>query len=290
MKFAMNDFDKNRIVNFVFVLIVSIWGLALKKFDFSDSNRTLFQRLIIETVAPIQEGFTSTKGFFQTLADNYLYIVNTRKENKVLKKQIEDLNEIIFQYEGVKKENNRLKELLKFGEEIKYEKVLAQVIGWDSSGEFQTLRINKGLNDGIVRKSAVITSQGLVGIVQSVSANYSDIITILDFNNKVDVILDRTRAHGILQGNANQICNLNYVVRSESVEIGDVVITSGLGTIYPKGIRIGTVVDVENSKYALTQDILVKPFVDFNKIEEVVVLTTSMNTGGEKMDVDGEKK
>lgn len=286
----MNDFDKNRIVNFVFVLIVSIWGLALKKFDFSDSNRTLFQRLIIETVAPIQEGFTSTKGFFQTLADNYLYIVNTRKENKVLKKQIEDLNEIIFQYEGVKKENNRLKELLKFGEEIKYEKVLAQVIGWDSSGEFQTLRINKGLNDGIVRKSAVITSQGLVGIVQSVSANYSDIITILDFNNKVDVILDRTRAHGILQGNANQICNLNYVVRSESVEIGDVVITSGLGTIYPKGIRIGTVVDVENSKYALTQDILVKPFVDFNKIEEVVVLTTSMNTGGEKMDVDGEKK
>ena len=149
---------------------------------------------------------------------------------------------------------------------------MAQVVSWDASNDFKVLRINKGENDGLKVLSPVITMTGLVGYVYRLTSNYSDILTILDQNNRVDAIIARSRTHGIIEGHSAMTCKMKYVARTEQLLEGDVIITAGLGEIYPKGIKIGTVSQIDKENIGITQRIEVKPSVDFQRLEEVVVL------------------
>lgn len=227
---------------------------------------------MIELVGFGQNKTTSVKESVTSFFDHYVFIVNTSKENEKLKKRVEELSNTIFSLEEVKKENARLKQLLKFGKELKREKVLAQLISWDTNNE-HVFRINKGSNDGIKELAPVITLNGLVGYIYRVTPNYADVLTILDQNNRVDAIVAETRSHGIVEGISSEICRMKYVVRSEPVEEGNHIITAGLGNIYPKGIKVGTISKVERESYGITQYIEVTPSVDFHRLEEVAVLT-----------------
>lgn len=254
-------------------MALSLYGISKK--NFKEDSVPYFQVFMIEAIGPIQSSTTSFKDSVSDLFNNYLAIVNTNKENVVLTKKVSDLENTIFNLQELKLENQRLKDLLSFGQEIPRSKVLAQVVGWDSSTEFNVIRINKGKNQGVTPKSAVVTSEGLVGYVYRVSDHYSDIITILDQNNRVDTIVERTRSHGIVQGFSNFSCTMKYVNRNEPILKNDLVITAGLGEIYPKGIRVGTISKVERETYGITQLIEVTPSVNFNKLEEVIILIKS---------------
>lgn len=254
-------------------MALAIYGVSKK--DFRETTVPYFEVVMIEAFGPIQRGATSFKESLANVVNNYIAIVNTNKENTILRKKVGDLENTIFNLQELRLENTRLKELMRFGEEIPREKVLAQVIGWDSSTEFNVIRINKGSKDGITPKSAVVTSEGLVGYIYRVSEKFSDMITILDQNNRVDTIVERTRTHGIVQGFSNFSCTMKYVNRNESIIKNDIVITAGLGDIYPKGIKVGTISKVERETYGITQLIEVIPSVDFNKLEEVIVLIKS---------------
>ena len=251
-------------------MALAIYGVSKK--NFRETSVPYFEVLMIEAFGPIQRGATSFKESMANIVNNYIAIVNTNKENTVLRKKTGDLENTIFNLQELRLENIRLKDLMHFSEEIPREKVLAQVIGWDSSTEFNVIRINQGSNDGITAKSAVVTSEGLVGYIYRVSTKFSDMITILDQNNRVDTIVDRTRTHGIVQGFSNFSCTMKYVSRNEQIVKGDIVVTAGLGDIYPKGIKVGTISKVERETYGITQLIEVIPSVDFNKLEEVIVL------------------
>jgi rod shape-determining protein MreC len=251
--------------------MLAIWGLARQ--DLRSRSTSFFERVMIETFAPIQAGTVSLKDRLATFFDHYIFLINTSIENEQLSKEVSQYRSELFKLSEVEKENKRLKKLLQFGEELQHQKVLAQVIGWDSSNEFKVLRINKGKRDGIQTKYPVITADGLVGYVFRVSNNYSDILTILDQNNRVDALVATTRSHGIVEGSSGQLCFMKYVPRTETIEIDDVVITAGLGDIYPKGIKVGKISKVEKESYGITQYIEVTPSVDFRKLEEVVILT-----------------
>jgi rod shape-determining protein MreC len=173
-------------------------------------------------------------------------------------------------------ENERLKQLMSFGDEIAHKKILAQVIGWDANNEFKVLRVNKGSKDGIEPRMPVITSSGLVGYTFKVSYHFTDILTVLDQNNRVDVIVERSRSFGVVEGVSQSECRMKYVDRSEPIEVGDLLITAGYGELYPKGIKVGTVKSVVKEDYALTQNVKVEPSVQFQKLEEVVVLKFEM--------------
>ncbi len=150
-------------------------------------------------------------------------------------------------------------------------------MAWDAGVNYKVLRINKGANQGIKLKSAVITADGLVGQVLRISNNFSDVLTVLDHNIRVDGIVERTRTHGIIEGYSNFKCVMKYVTRTEPVVLDDLIISSGLGSIYPKGIRIGRITKIERETYGITQFIEITPVVDFSKLEEVVVLITNDN-------------
>lgn len=265
-------FDSSRwklLCNFI-VIVISLYGIATQKFTMKKT--TIFEQALIELLAPIQKGTMSVKDSIAQTFSRYIFIVNTREENEKLKSELEEMQNKIFTLNEVQKENERLKQLLEFGKDIERKKVLAQVVSWDSSNEFKVLRINKGENHGLKLLSPVITQTGLVGYVYRVSPNYADILTILDQNNRVDAIVTRTRTHGILEGHSDFICQFKYVSRTEKLEIGDTIITAGLGEIYPKGIKVGAISQIDKENFGITQKIEVTPSVDFDKLEEVVVL------------------
>lgn len=266
------NFDSSRwtLVNNLIVVCLALYGFAMQNYQVGEAS--FFQKVIIEFMAPIQRGTVSVKEQVAYTFDHYVDIVNTSKENVGLKREVESLENEIFQLKEVEKENVRLKELLEFGKDIPRKKVLAQVVSWDASNEFKVLRINKGSNDGLALLSPVITRTGLVGYVYRVSGNYSDILTILDQNNRVDAIVARTRTHGIVEGFSDFKCQLKYVPRTEQLTLQDEIITAGLGEIYPKGIKVGRISKIDKENYGITQRIEIEPSVNFQKLEEVVVL------------------
>lgn len=266
----INESSKTKILNNIVVAILAIWGISQKSFNLAEP--TLFHSIVAEVLSPVQEGLSNSKKNLSSLWENYLLIVNTSKENTVLKKQISRLESDLTGMEEIRKENLRLKQLLNFSDGIAPQRVLAQVVGWDSANEFKVIRLNKGSNHGIKNMAPVITDHGLVGYVYRVTPNYSDVLTILDQNNRVDVVVERTRTHGIVEGVYNFKCALKYIMRNEPVEVGDKLITAGVGGIYPKGIKVGMITDITKENFGMTLSLEVVPSVDFDKLEEVLVL------------------
>lgn len=260
------------VVNIV-VLSLALWGVSRR--DINIKETSAFENFIMDTLAPLQRGVSSIHHKISSFFDHYFFNVEASKNNVELKTDIEELKKEIFNLEQIRSENKRLKDLLEFGREVDYKKVLAQVVAWDSSSDFRVIRINKGIKDGVRLQNTVITSSGVVGYIYRVTDHFADILTILDPSNRVDVLIDRTRSMGILEGFSSQKCILKYVTRTDPVKLNDVVITSGLGNIYPRGLKIGIVSKVERESYGITQDIEIQPTIDFSKLEEVAVLVSS---------------
>jgi rod shape-determining protein MreC len=271
----INESSKTKIVNNLIVAVLAVYGISQKRFDLNEP--TLFHQLVTEVISPVQEGLANSKKSLSSFWDNYLLIVNTSKENNVLKKQISRLESDLSTMEEVRKENLRLKRLLSYSDEMAHQRVLAQVVGWDSANEFKVIRLNKGKLHGIKVMAPVITDHGLVGYVYRVTDNYADVLTILDQNNRVDVMVERTRTHGIVEGVFNFKCALKYIMRNEPVEVGDKLITAGVGGIYPKGVKVGMITDIVKENFGMTLSIEVVPSVDFDKLEEVLVLIPTEN-------------
>ena len=272
----IQESSKTKIVNNLIVGVLAVYGISQKQFNLSDPS--LFHQIVTEVVSPVQEGLASSRKNLSSLWDNYLAIVNTSKENTILKKQISRLESDLTSMEEMRKENLRLKKLLSFSEEQSHQKIMAQVVGWDSANEFKVIRLNKGTRHGIKAMSPVVTDHGLVGYVYRATENYSDVLTILDQNNRVDIVVERTRTHGIVEGVFNFKCALKYIMRNEPVEVGDKLITAGVGGIYPKGIKVGMITDISKENFGMTLSIEVVPSVDFDKLEEVLVMIPVENS------------
>ncbi len=270
MRRIITESSKVKIINNLLVIILATYGLSQKRFDLEEM--TLFQRLVIEVVSPVQKGIMASRSEILNVVDNYFMIVNTSKENEFLKNKIQRLEHDLFIMEETRRENLRLKQMLSYSDELGPEKILAQVIGWDSANQFKVLRLNRGSKDGITLMSPVITNSGLVGYIYRVGLNYSDVLTILDPNNRVDAIVERTRTHGIVEGVFNYMCSLKYVSRTEPIELGDRLITAGVGGIYPKGVKVGMITNIEQESSGMTLSVEVTPSVDFHQLEEVIVL------------------
>ena len=274
----LNFEEGSRVKTIINVIVISLALYGVSKRDVTVRETSVFENFMMDTLAPLQRGVTFVHKRIVSSFDHYIFNVNASKANLSLAGEVKDLKKKIFVLEELQRENKRLKKLLLFGEELNREKILAQVVGWDSSSDFRVLRINKGYKDGIRLQSTVVTSDGVVGYIYRLTDHFADILTILDPNNRVDVIVSRTRSNGILEGFSGWKCIMKYVTRTDPVKLNDLVITSGLGNIYPRGLRVGTVSRVERESYGITQNIQISPTVDFSKLEEVVVLVAENNT------------
>ena len=273
MKFIDQSGKRLKVGLNVVVLMAALLSFLRK--DEVAKETSFFENIMIDSFAPLQGGIAFFWRKIVMLKDDYWANLNASRENILLKREMARLEQKLFASQETLYENERLKKLLGFVQNISSEKILARVVAWDSNSDFKVLRIDKGLKDGIRLQSAVVTDKGVVGYIYRMTDHFSDVLTILDSSNKVDGIIGRIRSRGIVEGYSFDKCIMKYVTRTDPIVLRDIVITSGLGNIYPKGIRIGEVSRIERESYGITQYIEIRPMVDFQNLEEVVVLVPS---------------
>jgi rod shape-determining protein MreC len=192
-------------------------------------------------------------------------------ENAVLREHVRRLEEERDRLLETQIENERLRGLLDFRQTLVGEVLTARVIGHDATGTARTIVIDRGEHDGVTKGAAVLAREGIVGQVFLAGPDSARVLLLSDHNSGVDAIVQRTRARGIVQGTVDGGCALKWVMRTEDVQLGDALVTSGFDGIFPKGLPIGQVTAVDKRGQLLFQNIEVAPRVAVDRLEEVLV-------------------
>lgn len=258
---------------------VKIWSffllLALLLLSWNVSKKEPWnplEQLIIEITSPFQRFIKKTVNITESIWLKYFYLVNVRNDNIRLKREIEALKMKNYSYRESLITCKRLQELLLFKKRINWPVLAAQVIGWDPTGWFKSVIIDKGERSGLRVNMPVVNAEGVVGRLVSVSPNYAKVLLIIDQNSAVDCLIQRSRDKGIVKGLSSKIAKLDYVLKTSDVIIGDKVVTSGFGRVFPKGIPVGKVIEVNNRHGELFKNVKVRLSVNFSKLEEVLVI------------------
>ena len=230
-----------------------------------------FRGILGNILNPVIYGINAVTNGVENIWHSYINLINVQKENELYKKQIDNLTlENLLLQEKVS-QAERLKTLSSFYKTYEFTKVAANVIG-RSDGYIRSIIIDKGSADGITKNDPVVGFQGLVGRVTNTFLNTSEVDVLLNISSNVSVMNSRTRVTGILRGDGKGALYVDYYDKLDSVKEGDVFITSGLGRLYPKGIRVGKVAKIEKNKEGLFQKIFLDQSEDFFKLEYVFIV------------------
>lgn len=194
------------------------------------------------------------------------------EENRRLREQVAELQSKNQRLTTYFHENERLRRMLDLGPALPPDRVVAEVISRSASNWFRRARINRGSSEGVTPRSVIATHEGVVGQVLTVGRHTSLILLITDQDSGVGGMIQRSRAVGVVRGTGEEICKMMYLDANADVREGDLVVTSQLGEVFPKGLIIGKVRSVEKARHYSSQMATVKPSVDLNRLEEVFVL------------------
>lgn len=264
------------------LVLILIPVLALDSERRLPRERKIYDKVFLWLVSPVQLGVTWA---LETTIDGVLHYIalwNSNEQNQQLLENNRELLSEIHQLREAQLENDRLRKLLDFRESSLLKTVVARVIARDVSTEFRAIRINRGEASGIRRGMAVLTHEGIVGRVLRTSSDTADIVTILDLLSAVDAVVERSRARGVVEGFTDELCQLKFLVRTDDVQPGDLLLSSGLGNILPRGVPVGRVTEVHKKRFGISQEVEVRPTVDFNRLDEVMVVTDFSTVAIEK--------
>jgi rod shape-determining protein MreC len=199
-----------------------------------------------------------------------------REENAQLKIQYEQLQSRLFEFREVQAENIRLQSLLdyKAARRSNYDLAVAQVIARNPENWYQTMTVNRGANDGIECDMSVVNSAGLVGRIVAVTPNSAEVLLLLSNDAAVGSRIFETRlVTGVVVGTGDsELLQMIHLPHDMEIEVGQTVITSGLGEIYPRSVPIGVVREIAMEPNGLTKQAVVAPFVDFSRLEEIMII------------------
>ena len=229
------------------------------------------EKIAITLTSPFQYAVNQTIGFARSIWDTYFFSVLAVQENAVLRRELAEARDIRNRYAELVQENMRLKKFVEFTSTVPDTYVAAQVIARDPSPWFKTIMIDKGASQGIQKGSPVIVSEGIVGQIIKVSDNFSRVLLITDRNSAVDALVQDSRVRGMVKGSNEKTCTFVYALRKDDIQAGEMIVSSGLDQVFPKGLKIGRILDVKKDHSQLFQDIIIETSVDFDKLEEVLV-------------------
>lgn len=259
------------------VLLSSCFCLVLSLYILTAAARGQLKRdpigpLLLWFLRPVEIGAQVTMGWIKELQNSYTTLSGFRVENERLKKRIQDLEVERNRLLEAEATNRRLQQLLDFRSHLPSVSVTASIIANSASSWFQSCLLDKGSVDGVRKGMAVVTPLGVLGQVVSVTARSAKVLLVTDPSSGIDVIVQRTRSRGIVSGSLDYGTIVKYVKRSEDIQPGDRLITSGLDGIFPKGLMVATVTKVERQHLGLFQLIEVTPAVQVSRTEEVLVV------------------
>ncbi len=235
-------------------------------------NANVFERAVITASSPFVKVICRIDGFFCFIWDNYVYLVNVEKENRQLRESVKVLNKRLIESREAVLDNERLKKLMGMRDKLPAPSVAASVIGEDSSPWFRTVTIDRGETDGIREGMPVVSSAGVVGRVVKVAGSSARVLLLTDHASGIGAVVQRSRARGVVKGKGGNTCSLEFSQRGEDVRIGDVVLASGIGGVFAKGLPIGEITMVKKGEYGIFQTVDIRPFVNISRLEEVLVI------------------
>lgn len=264
-------------------IIVVIILLVVLVITAGSNNMSGTESVMGSIFSPVQKALYSATESIGDFFDRIFSGSDIQAENLQLEARVAELEGQLADYTEVKAENDRLKALLNFntGSDTPPEYKTARVIGKTPGHWFNVFDIDLGMADGIKKDMPVINGDGLVGRVLQTGAHFSRVLAIIDSSSGVSSIVERTRDLGIISGSntagdEDPLLTMDNLPLDADLMPGDKVITSGLTSTFPKGVAIGEVIEVSQSNDGMRNRAVLRPYVDFAHLEEVIIITSKI--------------
>ncbi len=239
----------------------------------SQESPSLWESLLWKGMQPGVDFFLSVK----KRAADFTAVFQSKKglleDNREIKSKLESSEALLSRLHDVQNENQRLRDLLGFKEQVDGEYRGADVLGRNPSRWFSTVTIGLGREDGVEADSPVVSRSGLVGRVVKLDGQRSQVLLLTDPESGVGALVARSRDYGVVLGGKGQnSLTMRFFSKDADVHAGDQILTSGVGSLYPPGLLIGEVTEVYVPQPGLVKECYVKPATDFEHLEEVLVM------------------
>lgn len=261
----------NKKILAAFFLVIGIFVLLSPEIK-EKPQYYFFERPFAFSIHSIQSVFGFISGGISSVWNNYIDLVHVKMENQILIEENKMLRNESLSLKEKAMAGDRLMELLNLKDTLNNEYIIANIIAKDPSNWSSVVVINKGSKDGLMPNMGVITADGVVGRIVKTTPGYSRVLLLSDRNSAIAGLIQRTRDEGIVAGRAGRALRLNYIMITSDVRKGDHVLTSGTDGVFPEGIVIGSISNVESPKNAMFHSIELLPNVNLLRVKEVMVL------------------
>jgi rod shape-determining protein MreC len=261
------------------LLVVALVGLAtvtmvVDRRALIDGTRELpvWVGPALDVAVPVQKAVSFPVEAVRGMWSRYVALIDLSGENQELRRELERVSEENLQLREALVASGRLERIAEMRDDFEVPMLPVQLVGSDPSPWFRSVLLDRGRGDGIRSGMAVVSEQGLVGLVVATSSRAAKAMLALDRQTAIDAAIQRSRARGVVRGEGNEWLQFEFVARGGDVRTGDLVITSGLDGVYPKGLLVGTVTEVEDANPKLLRRAVVAPAVDFGRLEQAFVM------------------
>jgi rod shape-determining protein MreC len=239
----------------------------------------LVDRAILALASPVQAAFTWMVDGLGGTVSGYVALRGAHQEAQACRVELAESHAALNALKEAEAENRRLKAALGYAEPTVEQEIVARVIGLNPSPQFQSIRISRGEDDGVRAGMPVLTPDGVVGQVVRAVGGSADVMLLTDPASRIGSVLQRTRVRATVVGLGDgRRLALNLVRREDDAKDGDEVVTSGTDGIFPEGLHVGTVYEVQRPAVGMFLSALVKPSVDLQRVEEVLVIPVTLSS------------
>jgi len=256
------------------LILLTIASMVIDRRSSGDGRRQLpwWQAIVLEIAAPVERVVSAPIDGVKAFFEEYVDLLGVRADNRRLRLRIAEIESENLQFREALVSSGHLARVASMRDEIEIPMLPAEVVGLDVAPWFRSVLVDRGAQHGVEPGYPVITHEGVVGVVTATSSHAAKTMLLLDRQSAVDALVQRSRARGVVRGIGRDRLEFEFVVRSADVVVGDEVVTTGLGGIYPKGLRLGRVAELRDAGGRLTRIAIIDPAVDLGQIEQVFVM------------------
>lgn len=273
----MKKFFRSKAFKIALALVIVCLGILIG--SAISGRRLVFPTSAAETVvSPFQNLFSGLKNGLSGIGEYFTNQQMLLRENELLQQQLDALREQMVDYEEIKQENEQLHDILSITRQREDLKMVAATVTFSDGGEYYySFSINRGSRDGLSLKDAVVTTSGVVGYISELGYNYAKVTTVLSPDTNIGGCDSTSHDYGVLTGSselaAQGLFKLSYLPKDSLIAVGNIVITSGLGGVYPQGLIVGIVQRVTPDEQGVSLDAVLLPTADLSDLKEVLVIT-----------------
>lgn len=254
--------------------VLALLGMHVHARSKPEGDLGVADRAILSVSGPIQGAFSRALDAVSGVASHYVLLVGVSRENERLRAELDAARAATAELAELRSENDRLRDMVALRARADARTVAASVIGRGTTSRFRTLRIDRGLNDGVESGMAVLAPSGAVGRILRSSGGYADVLLLTDGLSAAGAVVQQSRLRGVALGDGSDVLRVGFVRRSDAagVAAGDVVVTSGEDGIFPEGVALGTVISASAPETGLFLGIEMQTAVDMERLDEVLVV------------------